>query len=86
MKIKIQHLILFGSAIIYGLVWSLIYLIFAGFHGMSQMFNNEFIWLIAGVFKIPLSTVFKGFVFAFLDGSILGFLIGMVLFSIYKRN
>lgn len=86
-RIKIKSIIIIlASTIIYGISWALVYLIFSTFHGMSKMFNQEFIWLIAGIFDIRLNTISKGLVFAFLDGSILGFLIGMFLSIIYQNH
>jgi len=72
------------SSLSTGLVWSIIYLLFSMLHSMDEMFNDEFIWLIAGIFNIQLNTISIGFLFAFLDGALFIVALSFVI-SFIKR-
>ncbi|MCZ7616430.1 MAG: hypothetical protein M5T52_23455 [Ignavibacteriaceae bacterium] len=82
---KISTLLLLTTSIAYGIVWSIIYLLVSIFHGMTRMFNDDFIFLIARLLHINLSSVLLGFIFAFLDGALFGSLLGILLLTIYKK-
>ncbi|HAB54023.1 MAG: hypothetical protein A2315_07285 [Ignavibacteria bacterium RIFOXYB2_FULL_35_12] len=85
--IKGNHfLILLTTTLVYGIVWALVFLFFSSFHGMTKMFNEDFIFFIARIFNTKLSTVTTGFTFAFFDGALIGFLLGSIFMRIYKRN
>jgi len=86
MVIKIKFLILLSATLVYGIVWSLIFLLFSIFHGMTKMFNKEFIFFIAKILGVNVNTIWAGLTFAFLDGALVGFLFGLILMMIYKRS
>ncbi|MBU2447060.1 MAG: hypothetical protein KJ666_16025 [Bacteroidetes bacterium] len=67
--------------LVFGLLWGIIYLIFARLHSMNEMFNHEFIFGVAKIIRIQLDTTAFGFVFSFLDGFILGVLIEILILS-----
>lgn len=83
---KVRFLILLSPALVYGIVWSFIYLLFFGFHGMTRMFNEKFIFLIANLLNVELSSITMGLIFAFLDGALFGSLFGVMLLIIYRKN
>ena len=84
-KIKNAIIILiFGN--IYGLFWGSIYLLFSAAHGMIKMFNTEFIFGVATIFKIEIVTKSSGFIFSFIDGFLIGVLIGLFLLKITRFN
>ncbi|MDO8548903.1 MAG: hypothetical protein Q7S39_01965 [Ignavibacteria bacterium] len=69
----------------FGLVWGIVYLIFSLMHSMTEMFNEEFIFLIANIFNIKISTTLTGFIFSFIDGVLLGAIVGFILLKL-KRS
>lgn len=79
-------MIVVATTIIYGIIWGLIYLIFAAFHGMPEMFNDEFSWILARLLNVQLNSIWEGFLFAILEGSLLGLFFGFLLLKIYRRN
>ncbi len=79
-----KSLIYFGASIVYGIAWGIIYLLFAAFHQMPVMFNNNFIFFIARIFNAQLDTVFSGFIFAFIDGLLFGLIPGTIFLIISK--
>lgn len=70
----------------FGLVWGIVYLIFSLMHSMTEMFNEKFLFLVAGILDVNPDTFTAGLTFAFLDGTMVGFLLGIILVIIYKRN
>lgn len=77
-------ILIFGT--IYGLFWGSIYLLFSVAHGMIKMFNTEFIFGVATIFKIEILTKSVGFIFSFIDGFLIGVLIGLFLLKITRLN
>lgn len=69
----------------FGLVWGIIYLIFSLMHSMTEMFNEEFIFLIANIFNVKVATTLTGFVYTFIDGSLLGVILALFLVKIRKK-
>lgn len=69
----------------FGLVWSVVYLIFSLMHRMDEMFNDKFIFLIASIFSIKITTTLDGFIFSFVDGAVIGIITG-ILFIKIKQN
>ncbi len=86
MVVKIRFLVLLVTTLIFGIAWAAVYLLFSTFHGMTKMFNGKFIFFLARILDIHPYTIKTGFTFAFFDGALLGFLIGIILLKIYKRN
>lgn len=86
MIIKIQFLILLSATLICGIAWALVFLLFSIFHGMTKMFNKEFIFFIAKILGVNLNTIWAGLTFAFLDGALVGFMFGLILMMIYKSS
>jgi hypothetical protein len=87
-NIKINRviiIILFG--VIVGLFWMLIYLIFFDLHGMTRMFNSEFIFLIASIVKYNIASKSMGVLFSFSDGFMAGILFGVLFVKfIYRKR
>lgn len=77
-------ILVFGT--IYGLSWGSIYLFFSAAHGMIKMFNTEFLFVVATIFKIEILTKSTGFIFTFIDGFLIGILIGLFLLKITRFN
>lgn len=86
MSHTIHFLILLTTILIYGIVWALVFLLFSRLHGMTKMLNEKFLFLIAWILDVNLDTFTAGLTFAFFDGAIFGFLLGIILIIIYKRN
>ena len=86
MVVKIRFLILLGITLVYGIAWSFIYILFSAFHGMTRMFNEEFIFLIANLLNVELNSVTSGLIFAFLDGALFGSLFRIMLLIIHRKN
>ncbi len=61
-------------AIIFGVLWSAVYLLFGRMHGMWQMFNDGFPFGTAHLFisRISELTAWLGAIFAFTDGAVVG--------------
>lgn len=74
-----QKLKLTIISVAFGLAWGFIYLIFSLMHSMTKMFNYEFIFLVANIFNVNVSTVFKGFIFSFIDGLLAGLIVGLFI-------
>ena len=72
--------------LIYGISWAMVYLTFSAFHGMNKMFNDDFVFLIASVFNIKISTITAGFTFAFFDGALFGLIVGTLIILVLKKN
>lgn len=75
-------ILIFGT--IYGLFWGSIYLFFSAAHGMIKMFNTEFIFGVATIFKVEILTKSVGFIFSFIDGFLIGILIGLFFLKISR--
>ncbi len=82
MNVKLKILLISSS---FGIAWGGIYLIFSFLHSMTEMFNKDFILLIANIFKIKITTTLNGFIYAFFDGFLAGAIVG-ILFLILKWN
>lgn len=52
---------------------------------MDEMFNDKFIFLIASIFSIKITTTLDGFIFSFVDGAVIGIITG-ILFIKIKQN
>ena len=83
-KNKKLILIIVGS--ICGIFWGLIYLFLSALHGMTQMFNNEFVFVFASIFKVEVVSKSSGVFFSLIDGIVFGLLVGMILIKISKIN
>ncbi|MBK6912463.1 MAG: hypothetical protein IPJ03_19020 [Ignavibacteriales bacterium] len=83
---KIHFFILPTSSLIYGISWAVVYLTFSAFHGMTKMFNDDFVFLIASVFNIKISSITAGLTFAFFDGALVGLIVGTLIIMLFKKN
>ena len=72
--------------LIYGISWAVVYLAFSAFHGMTEMFNDDFVFLIARVFNVKMSSIPAGFTFAFFDGALFGLVVGIMIILVFKKN
>jgi hypothetical protein len=81
-----NFLILPMSVFLYGISWALIFLTFSAFHGMTEMFNDDFVFLIARIFNFNMNSIQAGFTFAFFDGALFGLIIGTLILLISKKN
>ncbi|MBK9099457.1 MAG: hypothetical protein IPM14_15355 [bacterium] len=82
MKEKTMVLIISFS---FGLIWSVIYLVFSLMHRMTEMFNENFIFLIANIFNIKITSTFSGFVYSFIDGALIGGGLVVLFLKLKKR-
>lgn len=82
MKEKTMILIISFS---FGLIWSIIYLVFSLMHSMTEMFNTEFIFLIANIFNIKITTTFAGFIFSFVDGTLITGTLAIIFLKLKRR-
>lgn len=83
---NIYFFILPTCILIYGISWALVYLAFSVFRGMTKMFSDDFVLLVAHVFNIKMSSNLTGFTFAFLDGALFGLIIGILILVVFKKN
>jgi hypothetical protein len=83
---NIHFFILTTSIFIYGISWAVVYLTFYAFHGMTKMFNDDFVYLIASIFNIKIKSITAGFTFAFFDGALFGLIVGTLIILVFKKN
>ena len=62
------------AALIFGVLWSLVYLVLGRMHGMWPMFNSEFPFSTVRLFTSQIAELptVLGALFAFVDGSVVG--------------
>lgn len=82
---KGEPVIVVITCIFSGLVWGIIYLTLETLHDMAVMFNKRFIFLIANIFDVNVTTVFKGFIYSFLDGLLIGVIAIIILLKLKRK-